>query len=212
MTAGIDGTNIRAGIIKVAGAKTPLTDWEKMGFRAAAQVQQELNVPIATHAIFNPEEQFNWLIKNGADPTKLFFSHVEAEFGWGGLNREQIGKQRLRIAKGGGHLLFNNFGYAFATPWEDLVYLIRLLCENGFREKVLTSCDCYWHWENGKMIFNVDDIHPETRNKTYSYMITDAVPDLLKAGFSANDIHAFLVYIPQHISPDYLYGIQTICI
>ncbi len=196
LTKGINGTTIRAGIIKVAGNKTPLTDWERMVFRAAAKVHQELNVPIATHAIFNPEEQFNWLVKNGADPTKLFFSHTEAKFGWGGLTREQMGEQLLRIAKGGGHMMFNNFGYAFDTPWEDLVYLIRLLCDNGFRNKVLTSSDCYWHWNNGKMIVNVDDVHPETRQKTYAYMITDAVPDLLKAGFSAKDIQAFLVDNP----------------
>lgn len=196
LTIGIDNTGIKAGIIKVAGDKTPLTDWERMVFRAAARVQQELRVPVATHAIFNPEEQFNWLVKNGADPAKLFFSHIEAKFGWGGLSREQMGEQLLRIAKGGGHLLFNNFGYEFDTPWEDLVYLIRLLCENGLREKVLTSCDCYWHWANGKLIFNIDDIHPETRNKTYAYMMTDAVPALLKAGFSSKDIKAFLVDNP----------------
>jgi len=46
------------------------------------------------------------------------------------------------------------------------------------------------------MVINVDDIHPETRQRTYAYMITDAVPALLKAGFSANDIHAFLIDNP----------------
>lgn len=196
LTKGIQGTSIRAGIIKVAGQKTPLTEWEQMVFRAAATVQQELKVPIATHAIFKPEEQFKWLVKNGADPTKLFFSHTEAKFGWGGLNREQMGEQLLRIARGGGHMMFNNFGYEFDTPWEDLVYLIRLLCDQGLRDKVLISADCYWHWKNGKMIVNVDDVRPETRNKTYAYMMTDAVPDLLKAGFSAKDIQAFLVENP----------------
>jgi len=196
LSKGIQGTSIRAGIIKVAGQKTPLTDWEKMVFRAAAHVQRELNVPIATHAIFSPEEQFKWLVSNGADPTKLFFSHTEAKFGWGGLSREQMGEQLVRIAKGGGHMMFNNFGYAFDTPWEDLVYLIRLLCDQGLRDKVLISADCYWHWKNGKMIVNVDNVHPETREKTYAYMMTDAVPDLLKAGFSAKDIQAFLVENP----------------
>ena len=46
------------------------------------------------------------------------------------------------------------------------------------------------------MIVNVDDVRPETRTKTYAYMMTDAVPDLLKAGFSAKDIQAFLVENP----------------
>ncbi len=196
LAKGIQGTDIRAGIIKVAANQTPLSDWEKMVFKAAAEVQQELKVPIATHAIYNPGEQFDWLVKNGADPTKLFFSHTEAKFGWGGQTREDIGQQLLRIARSGGHMLFNNFGYAFDTPWEDLVYLIRILCDNGLREKVLTSADTYWHWKNGRMVVNVDDVHPETRDKTYAYMITDAVPALLKSGFSARDVHAFLVENP----------------
>jgi len=38
---------------------------------------------------------------------------------------------------------------------------------------------------------NVEAIHPETKQKTLSYAITDAVPALLKAGFSAKDIHTF---------------------
>ncbi|MBC7826164.1 MAG: hypothetical protein H7122_00350 [Chitinophagaceae bacterium] len=56
-------------------------------------------------------------MENGADPKKLFFSHIEAEFGWGGQIKEQIGKELLRIAKAGGNMLFNNFGYEFDTPW-----------------------------------------------------------------------------------------------
>ena len=117
-------------------------------------------------------------------------------FGWGGLSREEIGKELLRIAKGGGSMLFNNFGYSFDTPWEDLVYLIRLLCDKGFANKVLISCDTYWQWKNGAIVVNVDDKHPETRKKTYAYMMTDAVPDLLKAGFSADNIKTFLVDNP----------------
>ena len=182
--------------IKVAAQNTPLTIWEKMVFKSAAEIQKELNVPIGTHATHNPRNQFDWLVENGADPKKLFFSHTEAEFGWGGQSKEQFGQQLLRIAKAGGHMLFNNFGYEFDTPWVDLIYLIRLLCDNGLREKVLTSVDCYWQWKNGKMVVNTEDTHPETRKRTYAYMITDAVPALLKAGFSAKDIHAFLVGNP----------------
>ncbi len=48
LTIGIQGTKILAGIIEVVGEKTPLTNWERMKFRAAAQVQKELKVPFST--------------------------------------------------------------------------------------------------------------------------------------------------------------------
>ncbi len=153
-------------------------------------------MPIGTHAIYKPGDQYDLLVANGADPQHLFFSHTEARFGWGGLNREQMGRELLRIAKGGGSMLFNNFGYEFDTPWEDLVYLIRFLCDNGCIKNVLTSMDTYWSWKNGKIVVNVEDVHPETKNKTYAYAITDAVPAMLKAGFSAKEIQQFLVHNP----------------
>lgn len=196
ITKGIGGTNIKAGIMKIATRAKPMSTWERMVFKASAEVQKELGTPIGTHATHNPGDQFDWLVQNGADPAKIFLSHTEAKFGWGGKTREQMGEELLRIAKSGGSMLFNNFGYEFDTPWEDLVYLIRLLCEKGYLQKALTSVDCNWHWEAGKMIVNVDNVHPETRNRTYAYMITDAVPALLKAGFSAKDVHAFLYENP----------------
>jgi phosphotriesterase-related protein len=144
VTEGIEGTRVRAGIIKVAGAGTPLTDWEKSAFRAAARVQKKAGTPIGTHAIFEPREQFDLLVSAGADPSKCFFSHVEAEFGWKGRSREQEAEYLLAIAREGGHLLFNNFGFEFDTPWNDLVYLIRYLCDKGYAGRVLTSVDCNW--------------------------------------------------------------------
>jgi phosphotriesterase-related protein len=44
VTEGIDGTKVRAGIIKAAGAKTPLTEWEKAAFRAAGRAQKTTQV------------------------------------------------------------------------------------------------------------------------------------------------------------------------
>jgi predicted metal-dependent phosphotriesterase family hydrolase len=100
-------------------------------------------------------------------------------------------KKCCELQKGGGSMLFNNFLYDFNTPWEDLVYLIRFLCDKGYEKHVLISMDSLWRWVDEKIMTNVEAIHPETKQKTLSYAITDAVPALLKAGFSAKDIHTF---------------------
>ncbi len=197
VTEGIDGTGIRAAIIKVAGNRSPLTEWEKMNFRCAARVNAATRVPIACHTIFEPREQFDILVKNGANPTQTFFSHVEAEFGWGGRTREQMADVLLGIAEEGGRFLFNNFGYEFHTPWEDLVFLIRHLCERGHSSSVLISIDCYWQWKDDRILVQIEDRHPEVRRRTHAYMITDTVPALLKAGFSARDVRTFLIENPR---------------
>ena len=196
VTEGIDGTKIRAGIIKVAAAKTPITQWEQSVFRAAAKVQKKTRTPIATHAIFEPRAQFDLLVNTGADPKRCFFSHIEAEFGWGGRPLEQQAEYLLSIAKEGGSLLFNNFGYEADTPWAHMVFLLRHLCDKGHANRILTSVDCNWEWKEGKVVF-ASDRHPESGKKTYAYMMTDAVPALLKAGFSAKEIQTFLVDNPR---------------
>jgi phosphotriesterase-related protein len=197
VTEGVEGTKIRAGILKVSGEKSPLTDWEKAAFRAAARVQKATRTPIGTHAIFEPREQFDVLTKSGADPNRIFLSHTEAEFGWKGKNVKQMAEYLLSIGREGGSMLFNNFGFEFDTPWPDLVYLIRYLCDKGYSNRVLISIDCNWEWKNGRIVFEAAEAHPETAKRTYSYMITDAVPALLEAGFSAKEIHIFLVDNPR---------------
>lgn len=141
--------------------------------------------------------QFDYLVQHGANPRQLFFSHAEAGFGWQGRTREQMADYFLGLAREGGRMLFNNFGYDFHTPWEDLVYLIRFLCDHWHASTVLISIDAYWSWKNDRIIIPLEEMFPHTRHRTYAYMMTDVVPALLKAGFSAKQINTFLVANPR---------------
>lgn len=196
-TEGIDGTKLRAGIIKVAASKSHLTDWEKAAFRATGRAQRETGAPVATHAVFAPREQFDLLVASGADPRRCFFSHIENKVGWAGRNLEQHANYLAAIAKEGGSLLFNNFGLVHHTAWADLVFMIQRLCDQGCSDKVLISIDLAWEWIKGEPVIQHADRYPEIQPRTYSHMITDVVPSLLKAGFSAQDIKTFLVDNPR---------------
>lgn len=196
---GIDGTKLRAGIIKVAGDKSPLTEWEKMSFRAAARAQKATGVPVATHAIYAPRDQFDILVAAGADPQKCFFSHIEAEFGWQGRNLEQQTNYLAAITKEGGSLLFNNFGLTKDTPWPDLIFILWSLCDRGYSNRILISVDSAWEWKDGKPVIQHSEKYPGNPDRSYSYMITEAVPALLKAGFSAQNIKTFLVDNPRRM-------------
>ncbi len=199
ISEGIDGTKLRASIIKVAGDKSPLTDWEKMSFRASARAQKATGVPVGTHAIYAPRDQFDILVASGADPQKCFFSHTEAEFGWQGRNLEQQTNYLATITRDGGSLLFNNFGLTKDTPWVDLVYILRTLCDRGYANRILISVDSAWEWKAGKPVIQHAEKYPGNPDRTYAYMITEAVPALLKAGFSAQDMKTFLVDNPRRM-------------
>jgi|WetSurMetagenome_2_1015567.scaffolds.fasta_scaffold184891_1 phosphotriesterase-related protein len=197
---GIDGSGIRAGMIKVAAGNTPYSDWEKKVYQAAARVQKALGTPIATHAVDKPREQFDLLVKAGANPKRLFFSHVETVAGWGGRDRNQMLQEYLSIAREGGYLLFNNFGQNYYTPWDDMLFLMRAIFDQGHGNHLLISIDCNWEWKKEKIVFEAEDepfLDPNASKRTYAYMMTDVVPAMLKAGFSKKEMDLLLIHNPR---------------
>lgn len=199
VTEGIEETRIRAGIIKIASERSPLSDWEKKVFRAAARVQKATGVPIATHDGSNSREQFDLLVQTGANPRRLMLGHVDTML-HGTRTREQVRDVLISIAREGGYLEVDTFGQEFYTKWPDLVYFLRSLCDAGFANRIIISIDCNWHWESGRKVFEgagPPNFDPNADKRTYAYMMTDAVPMLLKSGFSKKEIDTFLVDNPR---------------
>jgi phosphotriesterase-related protein len=127
---GIDSTKIRAGVIKVAQEAGTLNDWEKKVFRAAAHVSKATGVPITTHT-GNAFEQFDLLVKSGANPNKISLSHID-------VGRKGIPGELMTIAKEGGRLEIDTFGQEFYTPWVELVALLRSFVMPGLQIKLLS--------------------------------------------------------------------------
>jgi len=200
VTEGIDETNVRAGIIKVAANNVPLLAVEEKLFVAAGIAQSETGAPICCHSIFGPREQLGALVKGGADPNHCYFSHIEAEFGWEGRSLQEEAEYLLDITRKGGALLFNNFGFAQDTPWEDLVYLVRRLVDEGFENKVLVSIDVNWviH-DDGSVELEAETANPGCRKRNYAYLFTHALPMLEEAGINRKNIDTFLIENPKEI-------------
>jgi phosphotriesterase-related protein len=198
LTEGIDSTGVRAGIIKVAADNPALTAWEAQAFTAAAKAQLQTGACIATHAVAGAREQAQVLQKAGADLSRVFFSHIETQTGWEGRTVKEQGAYLADIAREGGWLLFNNFGCEFYTTWHDQVYLMKYLCDAGYMGKSLISIDVNWIWNaSGQVEFEAAADHPEAARRTYAYMMTDTVPELLQSGFTEEDIRTYLVDNPR---------------
>ena len=200
VTKGIGGSKIRAGIIKVAAETSPLSDWERKVFRAAARVQKATGIPIATHDILNPREQFDLLVRNGANPERFFLSHVDMDLHNKQRTHPQVAEELISIAKEGGYIEFDTFGQESYTPWKDLIFLWRSIIDAGFLSRMFFSMDCNWHWQHGKKTFEGAErpgADPDAGRRTYAYLMTDAVPRLLKSGFSKAEIRTILVDNPR---------------
>jgi phosphotriesterase-related protein len=195
---GIDSTSVRAGIIKVAAVRPQLTAWEEQVFRAAARAQKMTGACMATHAVAGAREQAAILLKNGVDLNRVFFSHVDTETGWEGRSVKEQAVYLEEIARQGGSLLLNNFGCSFYTSPENEIYLMKHLCDAGLAEKILISIDVNWTWnQTGEIEFEEQANHPEAGRRTYAFMMTDTLPELLKSGFTEKDLQTFLVNNPQ---------------
>ncbi len=198
LTEGIDGTSIRAGIIKVAADLPAMTEWEKRVFRAAACAHRETGVPIATHACAGARNQMDYLAEHGVDLGHTFYSHVEAEWGWEGRPLAQEAEYLLDITGHGGSLLFNNFGFEWDTPWPHLLHLLHSLVDAGFRNRVLISIDANWSWNaTGEIESEAMRQHPSAAERDYAYMFTRVLPALRAAGFGDEDLDAFLLDNPR---------------
>lgn len=192
VSEGIGATKIKAGIIKIAGQGN--TDWQLNTFKAAAKVNKAKGTPIATHSGDDAFDQFKFLTKAGVNPNQILLSHVD-------VGRKGIPGNLLTIVKEGGYLEVDTFGQEFYTPWAELTALLRNICEAGFANRIIIDVDHNWHWENGKKVFEgagEPNFDPNAANRTFAYMVTDAVPNLLKAGFSMKEIDTFLIENPRN--------------
>ena len=197
---GIGDTGIRPAIIKVGSHKVPLSQMERKVFAAAGMAQAETGLPICTHACTGSRDQLEILLENGADPNHCYFSHVEAEFGLEGRSLKEEIAYLTNIAKKGGTLLFNNFGFEHDTPWEDLVAILRSLVEAGYENKIHICMDANFHIDReGSVRLEADAKNPECRRRDYSYIFKYSLPLLRQEGFTEENFKMFFVDVPKMV-------------
>lgn len=193
ISQGIENTGIKAGMIKVAQEGSTLTSWEIKTFSAAAHINKQYGTPITTHT-GNAAEQFNLLTKEGANPNQIILSHVD-------VGRKGHPGILIDLARQGCYLEVDTFGQDYYTPWNDLVAFLRALCDAGLSNRIIISMDSNWHWEHEMKIFEgagPPNHDAQADRRTFSYMMTDAIPKLLKSGFTKAEISTFLVTNPRN--------------
>jgi phosphotriesterase-related protein len=197
---GIQESGIRAGLIKAASNKAELTDWERKVLRAAGRVQHETGVPLCLHSCEGARSQLDALVVAGADPERLYFSHIEAEFGWEGRTLREEAKYLEAICRDGGSLFFNNYLFEFDTPHEDMMYLMHYLLDKGFLNRLLFGMDVNFNVaDDGRIWAEAEREHPETAARTWEAIYTGYVPLVKSWGFTDAYIRTIFVDNPRNL-------------
>jgi phosphotriesterase-related protein len=178
---GIDGTDIRAGIIGELGTRRRhISPAEERVFRAAARAQQRTGVAITTHTYAGAElalEQVRLLLDAGVAPDRIIIGH---------LGDRRTCDYFAEIARTGVYVQFDHVGMTELQSDTVRAAIIKDMVERGFQDQILLSCDiCY-----------KSHLHAYG-GQGYDYLLVHFVPELLSAGVTQQQIDAFLTDNPR---------------
>ena len=162
---GIDGTGIRAGIIKCATGAPTITALEERMLTAATIAQRATGVPILTHTEdghCGPEQQD--IFEAGGVPLQ----HCLIGHSCG--NHDPAYHRRL--AERGSYVGFDRIGLVRRGSDELRADNVKKLADAGHANRVMLSQDAYCGWR-GKFIFEMD---PERTRQIDAMRETDAWP------------------------------------
>lgn len=196
---GLQGTDVRPGVVKTASTRMPIRPAERELFIAAARIQQRYHLPICIHSVSGCAEQQSILEEAGADLNHCYFSHIEATFGWAGRTVEQEVDYLEGVVAKGSTLSFNNFGNWNHTKPEDLARIIRELTRRGYADRMVATMDVTWSFEHGKLKLLWEDTNVNGKDRTYAYLLDTAVPWMQVNGIPKSVTDQFIIDNPRRI-------------
>jgi len=194
ITAGIEDTGIRPGVIKLASSKAAITDYERMFFKAAARAQKETGIPIVTHTEEGTMgvEQAEFLQAEGADPAGVVIGHM-------GDSRDRSCVRN--ILDRGFSIAFDRMGMqgrAGCLSDEERCARIVELIESGFENQLMLSHDFIANWLGRPVVFP-EKLRLEMINWHPSHVLTNVVPALKDLGVSDARIRTILIENPRRL-------------
>lgn len=189
---GVDGTDIRAGVIGEVGSSGEMTEFERKSLKAAAQAQSVAGCGMHIHAcLWNDEglRALKYAVSCGADAEKICVDHADVL-----LNEDYI----LGVLSEGAYIEFDDFGKefyvdrknrnlllgSFATDVQRVQFMKKLI-ERGFAKQILVS----------------NDICLKSMTHTYGgwgydHVVTNIIPMMEDFGISEADINTIMTENP----------------
>ena len=189
---GIEGTGIKAAIIKVANDIGGVTPEGETVLRAAARAQKATGVPISTHT-WAPErvgeQQVRVFEEEGVDLGRVYIGHSNDSTDTGyliGLLEKGvwIGMDRYPGGRTGG------------TPqWEERTETVKKLIDAGFGHRIMLSHD----WSARSMISarELQATRLQYNPDSYSFIARRVLPRLRELGVAEEAVNKIMVDNPR---------------
>jgi phosphotriesterase-related protein len=181
---GIDGTDIKAGVIKVAARSGAMTPAEEKVFRAAARASKATGIPVQTHTNSRQrggEKQAEIFEAEGLSSTRVSLGHS---------NDTDDMDYLAGLAKRGYTLGMDHAFWGLAPgatlPWQRRVECIKQLVDAGFVDRLFLSND--WVFGDAER----EKVNPDG----LMYTTRKTIPYLKQIGVSQRAILAITVDNP----------------
>ncbi len=186
---GIQGTEVRAGILKCATDAQGMTPGVERVLRAVARAHRLTGVPITTHTHAASRQglaQQRILAEEGVDLSRVVIGHS-------GDSTDIAYLEDLMAA--GSTLGMDRFGIDLFCPFEDRVATVATLCARGHADQLVLSHDaaCHIDW------FDRALREAALPRWSFSHLHDDVVPALRERGVTDEQLNQMLVENPKRI-------------
>lgn len=186
---GIDGTGVKASILKCATGRKAITRQTELVLRAIARVHRETNVPITTHSHAQSQGglvQQQIFEEEGVDLSRVIIGHC-------GDTTDLRYLEKIMLK--GSYIGMDRFGLDTVLSLSSRVDTVARLCRAGLSEKIVLSHDAasYMDWiDETKLSITLPNWH-------FLHISNDVIPALKEEGVTDQQIHAMLVDNPRKI-------------
>ncbi len=189
ITKGIQGTDVKAAIIKCATDELGVTRGVEKVLRAAARAHLRTGAPITTHTHAASQrglEQQRIFAEEGVDLRRVIIGHSG--------DSEDL-DYLTKLLDAGSYIGMDRFGLDFFLPDDKRVATIAKLCAMGYAERMVISHDACVY---------IDTFRPGTMreiapNWHYLHISEHIIPALLEAGVSQVQIDLLTRENPRRI-------------
>jgi phosphotriesterase-related protein len=193
ITHGIEGSDIKAGIIKCATDHLGVTELNQKLLRVAARLHRATGVPISTHT--DPHikvglVQQDVFAEEGVDLSRVVIGHCGDT-----TNAEYLEE----IAKRGSFLGMDRFGLDMMLSGPERVSIVAEMCRRGYANQLVLSHDhcCHIDWFPPEALETMREaVAP---NWNFRHVSDNVIPALRKEGVPQAQIDAMTIGNPRRI-------------
>lgn len=184
---GIQGTDIKAAMLKCAVDHDGLTDHVQRVLRACCRVHHQTDTPMTVHTHAPTErglDVLKVLKEEGVDPRRVVLAHCGDSADIDYLEK---------LLQSGATLGMDRFGLNILLPFEDRVKTVAALCESGYDDRMILSHDanCFTDWFPPELH---DQVTPDWH---FLHIHNDVLPALRERGVTDEQIDQMLVHTPR---------------